>query len=64
MNNTTTILRDIHSGKSVKLPKIHGNKKIRNILTGKKDRTMVQWRRAGKESANRLIKAFAENPEI
>lgn len=64
MKNTTTILRDIKSGKAVKLPKIHGNKKIRNILTGKKDRTMAQWRRAGKEASERLIKALAEDSSI
>jgi hypothetical protein len=38
--------------------KIHGNTKIRNIITGQKDRTMAQWRRQAEESATRLIKAF------
>lgn len=53
-----TMLRDSQTGLPIVLPKIHGNKKIRNLLTGKKDRTMGQWRRQAKESAENLIKAL------
>lgn len=53
-----TTLRDSHNGLPIRLPKIHGNKKIRNLLTGKKDRTMGQWRRQAKESVENLIKAL------
>ncbi len=37
---------------------IHRNKKVRNIITGKNDRTMSQLKRQAKESAVRIINAF------
>ncbi|MDO8609369.1 MAG: hypothetical protein Q7R95_02385 [bacterium] len=52
------MLRDSETGKEIKLPKIHGNTKVRNIITGKKDRTLAQWRQAGRDAADRLLKVF------
>jgi hypothetical protein len=53
------MLRD-ENGKEIKLPKVHGNTKVRNPITGQKDRTLSQWKRAGWEAADHLIKAFAK----
>ncbi len=53
-----TILKDSQTGLPIYLPKVHGNTKIRNLITGEKDRTASQWRKAAEESAKRLIKAF------
>lgn len=60
MKKSKTILKDIKSGKAVKLPKVHGNTKVRNIITGKRDMTLGQWRRAAQESATHLINALHE----
>lgn len=46
-----------------KLPKRHGNTKITNFLTGKKDRTLGQLKRAAKEAAENLLKHFP-NPNV
>jgi hypothetical protein len=54
------MLIDSVTNSEIKLPKIHGNTKVRNPITGQKDRTLSQWRRAGKESAEKLIKAFGK----
>lgn len=45
------------TGKEIKLPKIHGNKKIKDPITGT-IRTYADWKRAGEEAAENLIKAL------
>jgi len=57
------LLRD-KNGMPITFPRIHGNTKVRNIITGKKDRNMSQWRRQAKESAERLIKAFSNDTDV
>ena len=57
------MLIDSQTKKPLKFKRLHGNTKVRNLITGKKDRTAAQWRRMGKESAQRLIKAFADFKE-
>jgi hypothetical protein len=52
------MLIDSITKKPIVIEKIHGNTKIRNLITGKKDRTMAQWRRAARESSKRLIQAL------
>jgi hypothetical protein len=54
------MLIDSKTKKPIKLPRIHGNTKIRNILTGKKDRTMSQWKRQARESMRSLVEAFSK----
>jgi hypothetical protein len=39
----------------------HGNTKVRNFITGKKDRTLAQWKRQARNSAKRLLKALAND---
>ena len=53
MNNICTV-KEILS----QFPKIHGNTKVRNPITGQKDRTLAQWRQAGWRAADNLIKNF------
>jgi hypothetical protein len=54
------MLIDSVTKQPIVIPKLHGNTKVRNLITGKKDRTVAQWRRAAKESAQRLIEAFKD----
>jgi hypothetical protein len=54
------MLRDSVTKKEIRLPKVHGNTKVVNPITGTKDRTLSEWRRAGRDAADHLIKAFAK----
>ena len=36
-------------------PKIHGNTKVCNPITGRKNRTVSKWRQAGRDDANHLM---------
>jgi hypothetical protein len=58
------MLRDAKTGAEIEIPRIHGNTKVRNLLTGQKDRTMAEWRRQIKASADRLIKAFPVKKDV
>lgn len=59
LRSSKSILRDVQTGKSIQLPKIHGNTKIANVITGQKTMTISQWKKAGSDAADRLIKAFS-----
>lgn len=54
------MLIDSKTGKEIKLPKIHGNKKMKNPITGK-TMTYSEWRKAGFKSADNLIKALKDS---
>lgn len=57
MKSNKSILRDVSSGKFLKLSKIHGNKIVKNPITGQKIR-MGEWRKRNKRQNQALIKVL------